>query len=630
VATTAQTLERAIALHRAGRLDDAAAGYREVLAADPKNFTACWGLGVVMHAQGKTAEAVEPLAAAVASQPAHAGARFNLGVVLGTLERFDEGAAHLEEAVRLAPGSPEIADALRQTRAMQQNQQAMEHARQGKFNLAAACCRKAVELTPHHAVAHDNLGRVLKGQGMLNEAAECFRRAIALDERMANAHCSLGQIAFKQKNFDEAAACFRRTLELAPESAEAWNGLGAALVELKQFQEAEASFRRFVRLRPGHAEGANNIGTALGRQGKMAEAAEWFRRALEIKPDYGEAHYNLGNSLKEQNRLEEAVIALRRATELEPQHVHAQLALGFSLLGLGRLGEGWPHYEWRWKVPEMKDVTRHEPRWQGEDLAGRTILLDREQGYGDTLQFVRYAALVKKRGARVIVECAPPVAALLKTCPGVDEVTIAGAPLPAFDFAVPLLSLPGLLGTTLESIPAEVPYVHPDETLVDKWGGELRPDSEFSVGIAWQGNPTHGADEFRSIPLSYFEPVVRTSGVRVYSIQMGAGREQLAQVARDWPIVDLADRLGDFHNTAAIVRNLDLVITCDSAPAHLAGALGVPVWVALAFAPDWRWMLDREDCPWYPTMRLFRQPRPKDWSSVFARIAQELGKPVPR
>jgi ADP-heptose:LPS heptosyltransferase len=214
----------------------------------------------------------------------------------------------------------------------------------------------------------------------------------------------------------------------------------------------------------------------------------------------------------------------------------------------------------------------------------------------------------------------------LKTCPGVDEVIIAGSSPPKFDFAVPLLSLPGVFGTTLETIPADVPYLWPDEALVDRWRRELRRDGQFSVGIAWQGNPTHGADEFRSIPLACFEPFAHLEGARIYSIQLGAGREQLAAAAKDWPIVDMGDRLGDFHNTAAIVRNLDLVITCDSAPAHLAGALGVPVWVALAFAPDWRWMIDRDDCPWYPTMRLFRQPRPKDWGAVFAQIAQELRK----
>jgi tetratricopeptide (TPR) repeat protein len=534
--------------------------------------------------------------------------------------------AQLQEGLRLAPGSPEMVDALRQTLAMQHNQQAVEYAQRRQFDLAEACCRKAIELAPKLALLHGNLGRVLKGQGKLDEAAESFRRAVALDDHIAEAHRNLGQISYKQKNFPEAAARFRRALELQPGLVEPWNELGAALVELGQFPEAEAALRRFVALRPAHAEGMNNLGTALGRQGNFADAADCFRRALELKPDYGEAYFNLGNALKEQNKLEEAVASFRRAVELVPEHVYAQLALGFSLLALGRMTEGWPHYEWRWKMPTMKDVPRHEPRWRGEDLRGRTILVDREQGYGDTLQFVRYAALLKERGARVIVECSQPAAALLKTCPAVDDVTIAGSPLPPFDFAVPLLSLPGILGTTLETIPATVPYLWPDAALVEHWRRELRGDGAFSVGIAWQGNPTHGADEFRSIPLACFEPVVRAAKARVYSLQMGAGREQLAAAAKDWPIGDLGDRLGDFHNTAAIVRNLDLVITCDSAPAHLAGALGVPVWVALAFSPDWRWMVDRDDSPWYPTMRLFRQPRPKDWGAVFAHIAEELRK----
>jgi ADP-heptose:LPS heptosyltransferase len=243
---------------------------------------------------------------------------------------------------------------------------------------------------------------------------------------------------------------------------------------------------------------------------------------------------------------------------------------------------------------------------------------------GDTLQFVRYAELVKAHGARVIVECRPQLANLLASCPGIDLVITAGQPLPDFDVQLPMLSLGAVMGTTLVDIPVKVPYLFPDPALVEKWKQALAAPEGLKVGIAWQGNPDYRFDRFRSIPLERFAPLAAVRGVRLFGMQMGAGREQLASLATPFAITDLGDVLGDFHNTAAIMRNLDLVVTSDSVPAHLAGALGMPTWVALAYLPDWRWMLKRRDSPWYPTMRLYRQSRPDDWQEVFQSIATDL------
>jgi ADP-heptose:LPS heptosyltransferase len=251
-------------------------------------------------------------------------------------------------------------------------------------------------------------------------------------------------------------------------------------------------------------------------------------------------------------------------------------------------------------------------------------LLRAEQGAGDTIQFVRYAELVKQQGGTVLAEHKANLKSLLATCPGVDSVVVAGQPHGKFDLYAPLASLPGIFGTSLETIPAKVPYLFPDETAIAQWRDELPEDGVLKIGIAWQGNPQQGRDAVRSIPLARFAGVARIEGVRLYSLQFGTGREQIAAVAGDWPLVDLGDRLGDFQHTAALMRNLDLVITCDSAPAHLAGALGVPVWLALAFSPDWRWLLDRADSPWYPSMRLFRQPRAGDWEGAFRQIEDAL------
>jgi tetratricopeptide (TPR) repeat protein len=630
VSTAAEKLERALAHQRAGQPRVAEAIIRQILQVEPANFDACRGLGAALRAQGKPAEAITWLERAVALKPESAAARVDLGGALAQARRFDESVAQLEQALRLAPGAAEIDGALRQTLAMRQTGLASDFINQGRLDLAEPCCRKAVELAPNQVAAHGNLGSVLKGQGKLDEAEACFRRVLELNDRDVEAHRKLGSIALEQRRFAEAAAWFRRTLELNPALVDLHHQLGAALIELEQFSEAEAILRRLRELNPGHVEACNNLGVAVAKQRRFGEAIDIFRQALQIQPDYAEAHFNLGNALKEQNLLSEAVPCFQRALEIDPNHTPAELALAFTLLAMGRLAEGWHHYERRWRTPQLMSVPRREPRWKGEDLAGRTILLGREQGFGDTLQFIRYAELLHERGAKVIVECACQLAKLLTTCPGVDEVRIAGDPIPPFDFALPLMSLPGVFGTTLESIPARVPYLRPDADLVERWRDALGNRSEFKVAIAWHGQPSHTSDRFRSIPLAQFEPIARATGIRLYSIQVGHGREQLGGVAKDWPIVDLGDKLGDFCDTAAVLCNCDLLITCDSAPAHLAGALGIPVWVALYFAPDWRWMLARPDSPWYPTMRLFRQTRPDDWSDVFVRMAGELAKRLGR
>jgi len=267
-----------------------------------------------------------------------------------------------------------------------------------------------------------------------------------------------------------------------------------------------------------------------------------------------------------------------------------------------------------------------QPLWDGADLQERTILLYAEQGLGDTLQFIRYARLVKVRGATVLVSCQEPLARLLGTCAGIDRLGPFGAKMPPFDVQAPLLSLPRILGTTLATVPADIPYLFADEQLVAHWRRELSPVEAFKIGIGWQGNPKYRGDRQRSIPLAQFAPLARLDGVQLFSLQKGPGTEQLHQGAGGFPVTDLGSRAGDFMDAAAVIRSLDLIMTADTALAHLAGALGVPVWVALPFAPEWRWLLQREDSPWYPTMRLFRQTEPGQWQGVFERMARAVGK----
>ncbi len=349
-----------------------------------------------------------------------------------------------------------------------------------------------------------------------------------------------------------------------------------------------------------------------------------YQRAVELKPRFAEALNNLGNAFQCQRRLDDAADCYRRALELQPDFAGAHYNQSLLQLLLGDFVHGWPEYQ-RWSSQTPERVLRHfpQPIWDGQPLDGKTILLHAEQGFGDTLQFIRYARLVKHRGGTVIVECQPDLATLLANACGSDCVIPRGQPLPKFDVHAPLMSLPAILGTTLKTIPADVPYLKSDPQRAAHWRDELTGDG-FKIGLVWQGNPLHKNDCFRSLRLEHFAALAGVPGVRLFSLQKGSGSEQVAALSGRWPIVDLAPRLRDFSETAAVMENFDLVISCDSSPAHLAGALGVPTWLALPTASEWRWLLDRDDSPWYPSLRLYRQQRVGDWAEVIERMRQDL------
>jgi hypothetical protein len=412
-------------------------------------------------------------------------------------------------------------------------------------------------------------------------------------------------------------------LELNPRYGVALNNLAIVLVAQKRPAEAEEAYRKAIEYKPDFAPAHSNLSELMIKQNRPDEAERCCRRALELTSGAAGAHYDLAVALAAQNKLAEAETEFRQTIEREPENSDAHVGLAGVLLAGGRLAEGWKEYEWRLKHKDFPKSELPTPEWRGEPLAGRTILLRAEQGAGDTIQFIRFAPVLKEQGCTVVAGCTPSLSRVLARARGVDSVLVGvGVPV-TFDVHVPLMSVASILGVTLDSIPAEVPYLSASESSIAGWREEVAGEPALRVGIAWQGNPKQKRDEFRSIPLAQFAGIAHTPGVRLYSLQFGLGREQL-QLAADWPLVDFAESLGDFHRTAALVCNLDLVISCDSAPAHLAGALGIPVWLALAFNADWRWLVDRTDSPWYPTMRLFRQPHPGDWEAAFRQMENEL------
>lgn len=427
---------------------------------------------------------------------------------------------------------------------------------------------------------------------------------------------------------------YRQALQLAPQDPNAWCYLGMACHDQERLDEAVAAYRQALRLQPDFPIAWNNLGNSLRLQRKIDEALASFDQALRLKPDYLTAQKNKGTALVWEGRLDEALTCYERCLELERNDAETHKNIGVVLLLQGQFERGWREYEWRWKTSEITLPDYPQPLWDGAPLDGRTILLTAEQGLGDAIHFIRYAAVLKQRYAcRVIAACPRPLLTLLKSCAGLDALLAQGDPLPPFDVFAPLLNVPGILRDQASTFPRRVPYLHPDEALVRKWQAELAGFQGVKIGIAWQGNRQHQADRFRSMPMKEFLPLAKLTGVRLFSLQKGAGVEQLEALTGRLDALPLGSRLdeesGAFMDTAAVLKNLDLLITSDTAIAHLAGAIGVPVWVALPHVPDWRWLLEREDTPWYPTMRLFRQPQPGDWTSVFERIASALQETYP-
>lgn len=464
----------------------------------------------------------------------------------------------------------------------------------GRYGEAESWYRQALAACPEDADLLNNMGTAVWFLGRLDDAEDYYRQAHRIQPESHSYLNNLGNIQRARGRIDEAETCYRRSLEIAPHAIESRINLGVALSDLSRLEESETLLREVVAIRPDIPDAHLNLGTTLTRLGRWDEAIACYEEAVRLRPEYPEARRN-------------------RAMDW---------------LGRGDYKRGWPEYEWRWRCHGKGFPVGDRPIWNGEDLRGRRIVLHAEQGLGDTLQFVRYAERVQRQGADVTLACPRPLLRLLERCPGIDRAVAVGSPLPATDFQALLMSLPANFGTTLATVPAEVPYLSTDPAEVERWKLRLGPDSGLRVGIAWQGNPRYPGDSRRSFPLEAFAQPAGLPGIRLIRLQHGPGSEQIERLGCRFEVEDLFGREGmsdwDFLDSAALIENLDLVVTADSAVGHLAGALGVPVWVALPYASEWRWLRDREDSPWYPTMRLFRQRSAGDWDGVFARISEEL------
>jgi tetratricopeptide (TPR) repeat protein len=623
-----QTLDMALQRYRAGEWHQAEHLCRQVLERDEAQADALSMLAMIAGQTGRVDEAVGCLRTVARLRPDSADVHNNLGnlLMMANASRdpalLDQAIEHYRHALRLRPqfaeGHNNLGNVLLES---------------GQIALAEASFRQAISSKPNYADAHYNLGIALWKQDRLAAAIASHRQAVHHDPDHADAYMGLGH-AFKDSGQVEAAIeAWRLALKLKPDYPGAHHSLGLALQELGLYEAAIATQEEAVGIRPDDPQARRDLGSAYSDIGRYDEAVDCYRLAIDWMPEFAGAHNDLGMILYSQGNLDDAAACFARALDLDPDSADAHANQSILWLLQGDFERGWPEYEWRWKQNNLDHRRGSQPAWDGSPLFGKTILVADDQGLGDTIQFIRLAPLVRERGGRVLAEVLPPLRQVLSTAPGIDQLIVRGDETPPFDTYIPLCSLPRyVLPSGLETLPASVPYLRAAPALVDQWRDEVKSLPGFKIGIAWQGSRQNPTDRGRSLPLVLFASLAQVPGVTLVSLQAGQGTEQIAAVANRFRVIDFGDRLdtesGPFMDTAAIMRHLDLVVTCDSAVAHLAGALGVPVWIALMLTPDWRWLLDRDDSPWYPTARLFRQVRVGDWPEVFERMAAALRQAV--
>ncbi|MBD2464965.1 tetratricopeptide repeat protein [Oscillatoria sp. FACHB-1407] len=570
--------------------------------------------------QNQYAEAIALYEQGIESSPQETSLYWHLGLAI--LLQGDEFAAQSTWLSILSQDDPEQSQSLAYELIAVLENAAQQRLQYADFVAAEKICRQILELDTTHEQAALNLGDVLFKQGKLDEAIACYQHLLQLKPNDTHLYNNLGVLFDLQGQFQEAMECYRAIIAIDPNNATAYYNLGQLLEQQGQSDEAIAHYQTVIQLQPDNVASYYNLGHLLDRHGRLEEAIAYYRVLITIDPDSPKAYSYLGFALSQQGKFDAAMAAYQQALDLNPDDPETHWYKAFLLLQLGNLTQGFAEFEWRWQLPGATKPHFSVPQWDGSPLQGRTILLHTEYGFGDTIQFIRYVDWVAERGGSVIVQCPPSLVRLLSSMPSIQHVIPMGMELPAFDVYAPLLSLPHLFKTTLDTIPQQIPYLAPPTQ--GTFTLEAPQNTHLKVGIAWAGNPDYPRDHSRSCSLQEFANLLTTPKVAFYSLQKGERVAELVDLPDAIAIQDLSGLLNDFANTAGAIAQLDLVITTDTAVAHLAGALGKPVWVLLSFVPDWRWLLDREDSPWYPTMRLFRQSQLGDWAGVFDRVTQAL------
>lgn len=615
-------LAAAMRHHCAGRLDAASEAYLGELAARPDNAAARHLLGFLQLQRGDRLGAVSLIRQALATDPDIAEAHNHLGLALAALGQLDEAVAAYRRSIALKPDNAaahnNLGNALVQLR---------------QVDAAVAAYRHGIAVAAGQPALHNNLGNALAMSGRLTDAVLAYRQAVALNPAYAEAHNNLGLALGRLGRSEDAVASYRRAIAARPNYPEARNNLVRALIDAGGVSEATDDLRADIAQRPNDASALNSLGLVLMRSAQWAEAAATFRRAIALAPETPEIHNNLGLALAALGRPEDAIAAYRQAIALRPDLPEAHMGLALRLLSLGRFAEGFEEYRWRWKlgIPGLRLPPLSCPLWEGEALSGKTILVHCEQGYGDCIQFVRYLRPLAAMAGRVVVVAMRPLVRLFQSIPGIEVLSDVVRDDRRYDYHSPLLCLPRVFGTTLETIPADAPYLTPDPAQTARFATLLAGHAgALKIGVVWAGaardeNPTLKAiDRRRSLSLDQLAPLAGVPGLRFVSLQKGPAAGLASHPPAGMDLVDLTADIDDFADTAALIANLDLVISVDTSVVHLAGALNKPVWVLSRFDGCWRWFADRDDSPWYPTARIFRQRAPGAWDETIQRVAAAL------
>ncbi len=596
------------------RFPEALASYDRALAVRPDDAETLYSRGITLHQLKRFPEALASYDRALAVRPNNAEALYSRGISLHQLKRFPEALASYDRALTVRP---DYVEAL-YTRGVTLKELK-------RFDEAMASYDRALAVRPDYVEAFYSRGNTLHELKQFPEALASYDRALAVRPDYVEALTNRGATLQELKQFEEALASYDRALAASPDYAEALSNRGNTLHDLKRFPEALASYDRALAVRPDYAEAFYNRGNALHAQKQFPDALASYDGALALRSDYAVALSNRGNTLHDLKRFPEALASYDRALAVQPDYAEAHHNKSLCRRLIGDFDRGWEKCEWRWETEQQRTEKRNfpQPLWRGSnEIAGKTVLLHAEQGYGDTIQFCRYVPLVAERGARVILEVQRPLHELMSTLAGAAQIITTGDLLPDFEVHCPLLSLPLAFGTRLDTIPSATPYLRAPSQATTNWDARL-PKRRPRIGLAWSGNPVHKNDRNRSIGLSCLSSLIDIDATFV-SLQNDVRTEDATALKDRGDLLHFGDALRNFSDTAALISNLDLVISVDTGVAHLAGALAKPVWVLLPYIPDWRWLLDRDDSPWYPTGRLFRQDDTRAWDNVIARVHTAL------
>ena len=609
---------RALERHKSGALDEALALYRACLEHRPDSAEAYYMLGLCQIQSRHSIEAEAALAQAARLKPADPLLQRSHGNILKVLGRYDEALRCYDVALALKPDYAET------HRSRGQVLKSL-----GRIEAALAAYDAALAVRPDYPEAHLSRANLLAELGRSDAALEAYERTLALDPLCVEAYNNRGVLFNGQGRYREAIFSFCKAISLRKNYPEAFNNRGITLKSLGKYEAALQDYNNALSLRPDYPEAFNNQGNVFKEVQRAEEALASYDQAIALRPDYPEAYNNRAVVLADLHRGEEALRDYDQAIALRPDYAEAHFNRALCLLQLGRLAEGWPGYEWRWRNANLRMPSRSfpEPLWRGEALAGQTLLLYGEQGLGDAIQLCRYIPLVAARGGRVVLEVDRTLVGLLGQFDGLDQVVARGEPLPAFDFQCPLMSLPLAFGTTLDTIPTAPAYLTADPARVERWRTRLGPATRPRIGLVWSGNSHHRNDSCRSLPFAALTDLI-SERFDFLCLQKEIRDSEIVRAAERPGLRLFCDEIVDFADTAALCELADLVISVDTSVAHLAGALGRPLWLVLPANSDWRWLLDRPDSPWYPSARLYRQSVAEglkgEWGPVLASLAREM------